>query len=503
MTIRPYCRACGWRSICRAKRALYTLTPLVETWPLWRAKLYAETPGIYFFGVWAIADRVLRTTRFILQHAAVRISPAEQCHVEAVRPPGAFISAYISKIGAVEAGSSKVRSSKVCASETCSVEARSIEGSICQLCAVQPSLPQVSVSEIGSLQRSSLHTSSREIRMSTFDATPPAVGEPRFPQICVRQVELILIAHSCSTSEDLQHCLDIGSTYLQPRSSSVDRQCWTVYSLILISRNRRMSADEGGENRCDGVAVVMRVFRYPLQGIESAQTDVYSSVTHLINRAGKAIGDLAFAVDLDLAPSRDRTRNHQQAGYRLEKSGPDSILQLRLCLLQLDACVGGGYCLQFRFGETRIQQVGNYRETGERDDQQTCQAQHQGPTGWSLHERSCFYGFASCWKPPLGGSWTPHSCLVVKSVEAELAQFTLTLRGGLMAEERLRILRCDSHWYPPPGALFPRRTARRWPATMMGNSSFNCTGYRMWVYRGGRGGVKPVGPPVVHEGAKA
>lgn len=141
--------------------------------------------------------------------------------------------------------------------------------------------------------------------------------------------------------------------------------------------------------------------------VDAADTYVKVVVSELVDGACEAFGDLSFAVDLDLAPGRYRSRHHKQAGYRLEKGGSDVVLQLGLCLLQLDPCLGAIHCLQVRIGQRRIQQLGSPREAGEHEDQQAYQAQDKRPMDSWGHKGQCFYSTTSGWKPSLGGRRTP------------------------------------------------------------------------------------------------
>jgi hypothetical protein len=73
-------------------------------------------------------------------------------------------------------------------------------------------------------------------------------------------------------------------------------------------RPRGTIADERGENLNDPVAVDYRVPRDALQRIDTAHADVDSRTAELVDRAGQAIGDLAFLAHLDLAQRQPHTK---------------------------------------------------------------------------------------------------------------------------------------------------------------------------------------------------
>lgn len=91
------------------------------------------------------------------------------------------------------------------------------------------------------------------------------------------------------------------------------------------------------------------------------------------------------------------------------------------------------------------------------------------------------------------GSVRRRSRLVADPVEAEVVRqlFTWRAAGGLTVEEILRLLRRYPRRYPPPAARLPSHSARWRAATVEGMlNNFKYTGYQVWNFRDGRGGVK-------------
>lgn len=86
------------------------------------------------------------------------------------------------------------------------------------------------------------------------------------------------------------------------------------------------------------------------------------------------------------------------------------------------------------------------------------------------------------------------SRLVPEPVQAEVVRqiFTWRVAAGLTLEEIVRRLRRDRRRYPPPT---PRRADRhaRWRVPTVHNilTNFKYTGYQVWNYRDGQGGIKP------------
>ena len=176
--------------------------------------------------------------------------------------------------------------------------------------------------------------------------------------------------------------LDVRRPVVQPRQLPIDRRRRVLRPIWGADQPGSMGADECAKDFGDGPPVGGRVPGDALQGEDAAEAHVRRLAAELVDRTGEPLGDLSFAVDLDLPPCRDGPGDQQQPSDALQQRSPSVVLQFGLGLLQLDSPIAC-HALQLGWGQRRMQQTGKDQDAGQQECQQhpRSRANPSQPTG--------------------------------------------------------------------------------------------------------------------------
>lgn len=336
----------------------------------------------------------------------------ESLSVEVGRPGRAGV-----RLGTFQHGVFEIRVAKVSAPEIRSPEVGALEVRSRQIGEVQvgvdeAGLLEVAPAKIGRLQVTavqlcSLQPGAREVGVAELGVDKPAAVELQATKVHAGQVELRFVWKLLSgvlgwkpACQNTHGGLDIRRDYLQPRPF-LDRCGWVFWTIRCAGVPRFMVADKGAEDELDCVAVRRGVPRNAFQGVDTTDADVEVVAADLVDRTGEALGDLPFAVDVDLSPGRRRANDDQQTGRHLQQGRADVVLQLGLGLLQLYAGIGSGNSSQVCLGQWRIEQLWHDHQAAHHDAQQAGDARYCAPHHSSCHGIRSSSAYPPLWNPPL------------------------------------------------------------------------------------------------------
>lgn len=411
------------------------------------------------------ADYVLRTTRAFVSFKRSRIGVGRVCCGEA--NPGllkAFVLEFgwpncvgisedtiecgageigiaevsaakigATQVGILKVGSRQVRKVQVGIDETgllkvASAEISRLQVAAVQPCALQPATCQVDIAELCIDQSCSIELQAAKVHSRQVKLRPVGELTPAFGKFSPRVWE------GMSARQDADRSLDVWREYLQP-GAVFDRGRGVVRPVRGADVPWGMVARERTKDELDSVAICGRVLGDALQCVDSADADVDVVTPDLLNGSSEPLGDLSFAIDVDLPPGRCRTHDDQQAGCQLQESRADIVLQLALRLLQLNARLGAGNSLKLCVAQRRIEQLGSHCQA-DHDAQQADESRCRVPDHLSCHEVEVLSVLAMVWSPPFGSrGWSPLTWRSGLWSLRRASSWQLQLNDGLMCPD--------------------------------------------------------------------
>jgi len=255
--------------------------------------------------------------------------------VDISRPGCRVVCLRAGQHGAVEDRAGQVGAAKIRMAKVGTLQVRALQVGAAEVRPSETRMPEVAASqvrvrEIASVEARSRQLSTGEVGVSHLDSRQLGPVELKTAQVHPRQIKDPRIRRGRAEAQDAHCCLNIGSTDAHPGQVLVHGCGGMLRAVRRSDRPACVVTHKGTEEVLDGVAVVAGVLGDAFERVDTANTHINVLAAQLIHGPGKSLGDLAFAADVDLPPSRCGAGNYQQSGEALQYCRPGIIDQLGL-----------------------------------------------------------------------------------------------------------------------------------------------------------------------------